>query len=222
MKLFKDLQNGLLMNAEQEASGGGSSEVNNQASGDDSSNPAEQKVGESNSDFEKRLVAMEQKNKELLAEKKKLSEELKLIKNQNTEEYKKKLTEEKDFEKLLAIELEAKKELLSKVETYERTQEEERLKVVKTQMYNAFKSELGADVHNWEVAEKLIDWNKFVADEKSQYGFNSDGIKQAVNEFRTKHSYLLKSIETKTPQAAAKGGKVEKSFAERAKESGII
>lgn len=221
------LERGLLFSPESDASGGGSSGGDNsQASGDNNSNPADKNVEKKDAtSLEARIAAMELKNAELLAEKKRVAEELNSYKKANTEEVKKKAQEERNFEKLLQIELEAKKEIADKLEQYERNQSEQTLKVVKTQMWNAFTKELGADLHDPSVAEKLVSWDKFVADEKSKYGFNEDGIKQAVNEFRNKHSYMLKTVDSKTPQPAAKstaGDASKKTFAERLADSGSI
>lgn len=221
------LERGLLFSPESEGgAGGGNGGADNQAGGDQSQKPV---VTEGDNVSVESLKAerealLNAKN-EILAEKKKLQSELDSYKKANTEEVKKKAQEEKNFEKLLQIELEAKKEIADKLELYERNQTEQTLKVVKTQMWNAFTKELGAELHDPTVAEKLVAWDKFVADEKSKYGFNEDGIKQAVNEFRNKHSYMLKTVESQVSGAAAKstaGDSSKKSFAERMADAGSV
>ena len=207
-----------LMSPEADISGGGAGDNKEKASGDQS----QKSVTDDVEKLKAELEAIKKNKEEILSEKKKLSEELNSFKKQNSEAEKKKLHEEKNFEKLLQIELEAKKELMDKLELIERTQTEEKTKLVKTQMWSVFQKELGAELHNQDLANSLVDWSKFVADEKSKYGFNEDGIKQAVNEFRTKHSYLLKSGDVKVPSNAAKstGENKGKSFAERMAEQG--
>lgn len=200
MFLKRDYLNGLLMNANEDGGAGAGAGSNNQASGDNTQQPVVDDIAKIKAEFE----AVKKKNAEILAEKKKLGEELNRLKSQNSEEAKKKAEEEKNFEALYKITLEEKKGALERLDMIEKAQMAEKEKVVKTQMWNAFTKELGADLHDPAVAEKLVQWDKFVSDEQSKYGFNEDGIKQAVNEFRTKHSYLLKSEQKQMPADAAK------------------
>lgn len=199
---------GFLMNANEDGGAGAGAGVEKQVGG-------EQNQESVTSDVVKELEAVKRAKEEILSEKKKLQAELEQIRKASNEENKKKLTEEKNFEALLKIELEAKRELETKLEAIERAQHEEKTKLVKTSMKQLFMKELGSDVHNQELVDSLVDWSKFVVDEKSAFGFNADGVKQAVNDFRSKHSYLLKQGEVKTPQNAAKSGTSKESFADR-------
>ena len=218
---LRDYQNGLLMNANEDGGAGAGAGANNQASGDNTNQPVVEDIAKIKAEFE----AIKKNRDEILAEKKKLGEELNSIKSQNSQEAKKRAEEEKNFEALYKITLEEKKGALERLDMIEKAQMAEKEKVVKTQMWNAFTKELGAELHDAAVAEKLVQWDKFVSDEKSKYGFNEDGIKQAVNEFRTKHSYLLKTEQKQMPADSAKSTADDPSklsFAERAQKAGLF
>lgn len=195
-----------LFNAEGEESGGSGGAVDN-AGGEST---------ELKDDASKQLEVFK-------AELQKLKEENESYKKKEQESHKQKLIDSNDLESLLKIEVEAKRELEAKLEAIERKQIEEKTKLVKTSMKQLFMKELGSELHNPDLADTLVQWDKFVVDEKSEIGFNKDGVKQAVEDFRSKHSYLLKSGDVKLPQNSAKSGSSKESFAERfEKQSGFF
>lgn len=220
--MFKNkFEMGRLMNSESDSGAGGAGGTGNQGGAEQESKT----VSHDPAELLKKLEAIERTNKDLFAETKQLKAEKKLREDSDKEKSKKEAEADRNFEKLYQIEIEAKRELAEKLESYERTQSEERTKIIKTQMWNAFQKELGVELVDPELAMSLVNWDKFQVDEQSKYGFNEDGIKQAVNEFRTKRSYLLKSVESKTPQNAAKSTASDpskKSFAERMADAGSI
>lgn len=136
-----------------------------------------------------------------------------------------------DIKALYEIEMAANKELMAKLDIVEKekmTEAElrnaEKQKVVKTQMFNAFLKEVGSELHDAELAFSLVDSTKFILDEKGKYGFNEKGMKVLADEFRSKHSYLIKSDNKTVPGHAASstGEDLSKlSFAERAKKAGL-
>lgn len=215
--MFKNkFEMGLLFSPETDGGAGGAGGETNQASGEQS----KESVTPDSAELIKRLDAESKAKQDLLAETKALKEKLRTIENANKEDVKKKAEEERNFEKLLEITVAEKKAIADKLENIERNQQEEQVKLLKSKMLSVFQKELGAELHNPDLANSLVDWSKFITDEKSQYGFNEDGIKQAVNEFRAKHSYLLKSGDVKLPQNSAKPAEQKKSFAERMADNG--
>lgn len=203
MKLFKNYENGLLlMSPETEGGASGGGTTNNQGGADDNN-----AGGDELSKIKAEMEALKKHRDEVLTEKKRLSEELKAIKQSTTESELKKAQADNNFEKLYNITLEAKKEIQSKFEELNRTVEETKMKATKTHMWNTFKKELGSELHDPSVAEKLVQWDKFVPDEKGE--FNPEGIKQAVSEFRQKHSYMLKTDGKQMPADAAKPGETK-------------
>lgn len=214
--------NGFAMNENSEGGAGSGSDNANQGSADNSNKAS---GSDELATLKAELESLKRNRDEILAEKKKVKDELNNIKTLSAEEKRKKAEAEKDFEKLYSFELEAKKELMSKLEMIEKAQNEEREKVVKTQMWSAFKKELGSELADESLAEKVVDWQKFVVDEQSKYGFNEQGLKIAVDEFRSKYSFMLKQDTKSVPQNAAKStaDDVSKlSFAERAKKAGLM
>lgn len=162
----------------------------------------------------KRIEAVDGKNKELLSKLKITKEKVDAIEAQKASEIMKKAEETGDLAKILEItkeELNTIKSQLADKEEKELSRKESLLKEAKTAEF--IKALGDVDFFDREDALKSVNWDKFAleSDENGNpIGFNKEGIKQAVEDFRTKYFYKIKSKDVQVPSNAAKGGKVDK------------
>lgn len=84
-----------------------------------------------------------------------------------------------------------------------------------------FLKALGSELHN---PSDLKDARLDLVVQNEDGSWNTDGISQAVEDFRTNHGYKIKSADQSLEQGAAKGAHQEKeqSFADRARKAGLL
>jgi hypothetical protein len=165
------------------------------------------------------------KNDEILAEKKELAKRIKDSESKQSEAEKLKAQQDNDFKKLYEIAQAEMNRLKTDVEERELKEAEMSKKVLREKQISAFKSNLGAELVSDDFL-KLVDWDKFVVDPsvKDTIQFNSDGVKQAVEGFKTKYgASVLKPNAAQVAEAAkGKASGSGDTFAERAKKAGLI
>jgi len=170
----------------------------------DSTGKGEDAIAKIKAEYDARIEAMDAKNSELLNELKSSKSKLKEIEDNSKKAEMDKLEANGDLEKILEItkrELEGIKQELADKEEAEMSKREELLKEARVA---EFKKRMGdVEFHDFDEAVKSVDLSKFIMEDS---GWNEEGVKQAIEDFKTNKHYHFKSKKP-DPNADAAGGK---------------
>jgi hypothetical protein len=161
------------------------------------------------------------KNQEILGKLKSTKEKVSEYEKSLVAKEKEQAEADGNTEKLLEIARAELEKERARAEELSAKEQERREKLLIDAKKAEFLKALGSELHN---PSDLKDARLDLVVQNEDGSWNTDGIKQAVEDFRTNHGYKIKSTDKSLDQGAAKGATQEKelSFAERAKKAGLL
>lgn len=183
-------------------------------------------------DLTSQLEKVSGKNKELLDEAKAAKAKVVELENASKGKTEEDARKSGDFKTLWEIAQSKLSQIEADVKDREAKDAELQAKVLRTEQEKAFRAELGGELVHDDFL-KLVTWDKVIVDPNvtDKISFNKDGLKQTVDEFKSKYgSTAIKSSsagdasKSKLGVAAdgAKRSDPNDSFAARAVKAGIV